>query len=214
MYNFDKSKFYLGKLCKHNHNYQESGKSLRYIEKAKGPGRCMECRKLKNDLRYSKPGLHSWKSLEEAFWFYVNQEDINKCWEWKGPYRKDMPTNKAYGRLEYKNKAYTAHRISWEIHNGDIPEGLLVCHVCDFPKCVNPHHLFLGTDEDNMRDRNMKERQARGEKHAKAKLTEPMVRYIRSLPLGFNQSELARQLNVTPGCISEVVNDKNWRHIK
>jgi len=69
------------------------------------------------------------------------------CWEWQRALHKQ-----GYGSLNYKYKPVLAHRIFWELTNGKIPFGLKVCHHCDNPKCINPDHLFLGTQKDNMQD--------------------------------------------------------------
>lgn len=69
------------------------------------------------------------------------------CWIWTGHIR----TN-GYGAMSIKSKLQYAHRISWELHNGPIPEGLFVLHKCDNPPCVNPDHLFIGTQKDNLQD--------------------------------------------------------------
>ena len=74
-------------------------------------------------------------------------EPTSGCWLWK------RAINSAgYGLIGKEGKLYTAHRISWELHNGPIPEGIQVCHKCDVKYCVNPDHLFLGTQKDNMDD--------------------------------------------------------------
>jgi len=112
-------------------------------------------------------------TTEERFWAKVNKTD--GCWVWTG--RKD---GGGYGKLKIQNKECGAHRCSWEIHHGSIPDNLYVLHTCDNPLCVNIGHLFLGTHTDNMRDciakgrakvgdnhwsRLYPERRARGEQH-------------------------------------------------
>ena len=83
------------------------------------------------------------------------------CWPWQG-----ARLNTGYGVVKHRCKQYKAHRASFLVHRGSIPEGMLVCHHCDNPSCVNPAHLFLGTPQDNMTDKVRKNRQSRGNKHA------------------------------------------------
>lgn len=74
------------------------------------------------------------------------------CHEWNGTRRN------GYGRLSYRGKIYSAHRIAWELVNGPIPDGILLCHSCDNPPCCNIEHLWLGTSKDNSRDMSSKGR--------------------------------------------------------
>ena len=86
------------------------------------------------------------ESPEVRFWRYV--EKTESCWNWVG--KGFYPGN--YGSFYFKGKTRRAHRVSWILHNGEIPKGMCVCHHCDNPKCVRPDHLFLGTYKDNIWD--------------------------------------------------------------
>lgn len=88
------------------------------------------------------------KPIEDRFWSFV-EVSKNGCWEWSG-----STDDKGYGQIS-TNKGEApikAHRLSWSIHFGEIPEHLHVCHACDNPRCVNPDHLLLGTQKANMVD--------------------------------------------------------------
>ena len=91
------------------------------------------------------------------FWDKVDKKGEDDCWEWTASTR----TN-GYGQIHFDQKMMQAHRASWIIENGKIPEGLVVCHSCDNKTCVNPNHLWIGTQGDNMADRDRKGRQGGG----------------------------------------------------
>lgn len=97
--------------------------------------------------------------FHERFWAQVNKTDT--CWLWTGR----MNPVRGYGRCYYRKRDIDTHRIAWELTYGPIPDGLVVCHRCDNPPCVNPDHLFLGTQADNVADKVAKNRQAKGETH-------------------------------------------------
>ena len=86
------------------------------------------------------------KTPEERFHEKYIKDPDTSCWIWTGC------TSNGYGRIYYKGRLDLAPRVSWKLHNGPIPEGKLVCHHCDTPPCVNPDHLFIGTQKDNMTD--------------------------------------------------------------
>jgi len=97
-------------------------------------------RKVKNQIRKKRP-------LVERFWDHVDIKSQEECWEWKSSL-----DGKKYGQFAINQKQYRSHRISWELTCGKIPNGLCVLHKCDNSKCVNPSHLFLGTQKDNIQD--------------------------------------------------------------
>jgi hypothetical protein len=112
-----------------------------------------------------------------------------------------------------RGKQLYAHRVAWELENGPISDGLHCCHHCDNPGCVNVEHIYLGTDADNMADRDAKGRQAKGSAHGNAKLTEADVRGIkRLLGQGVPGLELGRRYGVGSQLISKINTGKLWAH--
>lgn len=146
------------------------------------------------------------------FWERTDVMGEDDCWVWKGYIKKE-----GYGQVSHQGKNVLAHRVSYTISIGEIPEGLLVLHKCDNPPCVNPKHLFIGTEADNMRDRDIKGRgnQPKGEKSGTHKLTETKVKQIRDkYSTGeFTKRELGREFGVTPENIHSIVRRETWRHI-
>lgn len=134
------------------------------------------------------------------------------CWGWKGSTDKN-----GYGTVGTKVTGLTlAHRISWRIHKGPIPRGLHVLHQCDNPPCTNPDCLFLGTNLDNVNDRNAKDRQSRGEDRPQAKLTDALVLEMRQRYSDFprpSTRQMAKDYGVSPALVSYVVSNKIWRHL-
>lgn len=148
-------------------------------------------------------------SFEDRFWMHTDKKSNEECWDWKA--EKDI---KGYGIMNY-SKTTKAHRISWLIHYGDIPEGMLVCHHCDNPSCVNPNHLFLGTVKDNNLDKVSKGRQkgAQGERNHGAILNEKQVEVIRFLYSSGKYSTyfLSDVFQVSRNCISRIINNITWK---
>ena len=131
------------------------------------------------------------------------------CWEWTACRDKW-----GYGRLQFSEKMQGAHRVAYQLYVGEIPDGLCVLHHCDNPSCVRPDHLFLGTNDDNVRDRDGKGRGAIGEKNGSAKLTEEQVKTIRSKRKeGAHTIDLAKQFGVAQRTISKIVLYQKWAKI-
>ena len=150
-----------------------------------------------------------------------------RCWQWTGA---GVNSGK-YGRFNLGGKEYSPHRISFVIAGGILEDGMLACHKCDHPTCVNPAHLFSGTHSDNARDsmekgrsamgerhwlRKHPERATRGEKSGSAKLTEESVREIRIkfAVHRITKKELGLQFGVTTANIHRIVTRQTWAHIE
>lgn len=147
----------------------------------------------------------------ERFWSKVDLSKVDvefACWEWTAQTLSD-----GYGRIQWRNRALRAHRIAYLLAFGAFPIELDVCHHCDNPACVNPNHLFLGTDIDNVRDREMKGRNAppRGEKHGRCKLSDVQVADIRQRHAegGVSQRQLAREFGVHHRQIGRILRYEN-----
>jgi len=149
-------------------------------------------------------------TLEEKFWTFVNKKGINDCWNWKGNHFKQ-----GYGRMyHHSTKEGKAHRLSYMINTGEIPEGALVCHTCNNKSCVNPKHLYVGTNDDNMRDL-ANSGILKGEKNPASKLTVFEVLRIRRIyaKRGKNTYELSKQYNVSQILISQIIRGVSWKHV-
>lgn len=141
----------------------------------------------------------------DRFFRYVGRKQPDGCIQWTG-----CTDNDGYGIFDHRK----AHRVSYETFVGPIPDGLSVLHRCDNPPCLCPTHLFLGTTADNMRDKASKLRVA-GEKNPRAKLTERIVREIRTRHKigGVKQTDLAKEFGTTPSTVHCIVKGQTWRHI-
>lgn len=154
------------------------------------------------------------QSLEDRFFAKVLKSmDSDGCWNWIASKYRD-----GYGRIQFQRKSVRAHRISWQIHHGPIPDGVQVLHRCDNPLCVRPDHLFLGTHDDNMADKVAKGRQFRpeGEANGAARLSCDEVINIRKLYVGGGRTyqSLAAQFGVSSGDIRLIVTMENWNGLE
>lgn len=132
------------------------------------------------------------------------------CWGWLGPVDKN-----GYGQLPCGyQKLIKAHRVSWRIYKGDIPEKHVICHSCDNPPCTNPDHLFIGTKKDNAQDMMKKGRSTRGERNYNAKLTEEDVKNIKFLlSLGVTGTRISKDFKISESVIHGIKKGIYWRHI-
>ena len=148
------------------------------------------------------------KSIEERFWRYVKK--TKTCWLWSG-----CKNNGGYGIIgtSVRNKLIIASRLSWKIHNGEIPKGTWVLHKCDNPPCVNPKHLFIGDNKINCMDLKQKRLNLFGERHPSAKLTDKKVKEIRNLFGKITGRKIAEIYGVIPSNISNIKCGRSWKHL-
>lgn len=172
-------------------------------------------------LVLGKPGPVK-RSTEDRFWDKVDKDGpvpfhaplLGPCWVWTAS------CSHGYGQLctklgGGKQERLLAHRLSWELHRGAVPDGMFVCHHCDNPPCVNPAHLFLGTNTDNMRDASAKGRLhgsgLTGERHPSSKLTVSQVKAIRNDPRP--RSEIALAYRVHYNTVALIKRGHTWASV-
>ena len=189
---------------------------------------CLSCGKpffiWPSDLNYSK-GLfcsnqcsthHRLGSEREFFESRINKQEIWPYhWYWTG-----AKANYGYGLIRWEGNRERAHRVAWIIYKGPIPQGIMVLHNCpggDIPACVNPEHLFLGSQADNIRDMMAKGRKrnkpSKGIDNGAAKLTEADIAIIRSLEDTRDAEKLAKIFDVTPRSVHNIWERKTWCHL-
>lgn len=149
--------------------------------------------------------------------FRSNYSTGDGCWVWNG-----FTAGGGYGRFVIERRNVPAHRYSYQLHIGEIPNGLLVCHRCDVRACVNPSHLFLGTSADNSADMVSKGRarapdpktRARGEQQGCSVLTEEIVRsIIDEYAIGSTQAAIGKKYGVRQTTVSAIMRGLTWRHV-
>lgn len=153
------------------------------------------------------------KTLEQKFWEKV--EVCDGCWRW---HAAKLPSGYGIiGGSKGASKNHYAHRVSYEIHHGPIPDGMVVMHTCDNPECCNPSHLRTGTYKQNSEDMVSKGRASKGpgfvgELHPRSKLSASCVRAIRKSEEP--SSVLAKKFAVSRSCVGSIRSGKNWSHVK
>jgi predicted DNA-binding protein (UPF0251 family) len=149
----------------------------------------------------------------QSFWRKVAQTpNLGECWIWNA-----HKNRQGYGYAWNGKKVIYAHRMSWTIAKGEIPNGLWVLHKCDNPQCVNPNHLFLGDGKDNAADCVSKGRKrvSIGEEHWKAKLSKGDVFKIQSLYKTTDKTmeQIAKRFKVSLQCVQRIIHGRAWRHL-
>ncbi len=157
-----------------------------------------------NHHAIDKTGVRT--SLTRRFWERVEKTDT--CWLWLGKLN-----DAGYGRVTWNGRVTRAHRVSWILFHGEIPEGLIVLHACDTRRCVNPAHLSLGTQMDNVRDMHNKGRNVampvrKGSRHPRAKLSEEDALTIRREMVG-----LSRRFGVSMFSLYDIGSGRSWKHL-
>jgi len=150
-------------------------------------------------------------TLEERFWAKVKRGSPEECWEWQA-YKNAL----GYGSMLKQRKNWLAHRLSWLIHHGPIPEAFCVLHTCDNPPCVNPIHLWLGTKADNSEDKRRKGRTQRlfGEANGRVKLTTEKVLRLRALRAeGYSFKQLATLFEIPKSTLHHAISGRTWLHV-
>lgn len=157
--------------------------------------------------RPDNPGRPA-KPLAERFWDKVDVRGAEECWLFSAKKRAGD-----YGAVSSKGE-YLAHRVSWFLTNGPIPEGKLVLHTCDTPLCCNPSHLFLGDHQDNSDDKVVKDRHLYGERSPLAKLDDLKIAEIfRLRQTGISQQAIANRLEVSQSLVSKILLKRLWKHL-
>lgn len=145
--------------------------------------------------------------IAERFMAKVRRTD--SCWIWSA-----AKYWSGYGAFRYFNRIIPAHRASYQIHTGKIPDGFVVMHRCDNKSCVNPAHLKIGTQMENIRDKMTKGRQLRGEKHGRALLEEKDVRQIHSLRRkNMTMEKIGSIFGIGSSHVSQILSRRMWGHV-
>lgn len=159
--------------------------------------------------------------VQKRFWSKVDIKDLLSCWFWKGSLEAVRKGTYLRGRFRIggrRGRAEVASRVAWVSTHGDIPDGLFVLHKCDDPRCVNPSHLYLGTNKDNMRD--LYERgdpnRSHGEKHYHALLTDEQAREVRRLYKArkMRSVDIGKKFGISRSTVWDIGTGRRWKHLE
>lgn len=165
--------------------------------------------------RKQRPFVERLETVLTSFWSNVARKEPEHCWAWTGRVGQSNRAWQRYGQFAIYSDGRTvnfrAHRLAWLLLNGPIPEGMNVLHRCDNTNCVNPNHLFVGTQKENVEDQRTKGRLWYGQRNGRAKLTEQDVLDIRAS--AESDSELGRKYGVYATTVRDARMGKKWPHL-
>lgn len=146
---------------------------------------------------------------------HVQKNEISGCWEWTGAKRRGYGRTSFGSRKDGTRRNVSAHRLAFMVWVGEIPDGYEVCHKCDNPACINPEHLFVGTKQENMADRDKKGRNINlvGEEQVRSKLTKKDVKAARweRAYQGTSFQKLADRYGVSKKTMQNAINGVTWK---
>ena len=175
-----------------------------YLGRCRTPPR-IPCKEVASMPYYGRTPI----TAEQRFWNCVDTSTgPDSCWIWTGNIVR------RYGQISYGGKMWRAHRLSYLLHHGSIPENVLVLHNCpdgDNPLCVNPRHLWLGTNADNTQDAANKNRMAYGERSPMAKISTEDARAIFMLCGTMSQQKIADLFGINQAAVSSIHLRQTWR---
>lgn len=150
-------------------------------------------------------------TMKQRFWSKVDRRGPDECWPWRGGF-----FDSGYGQFHITKPRTSrgAHIVSWEYANGSLGNGLQVNHTCDQRFCVNPRHLYAGSQQQNMTDKVARNRQARGSGHGTAKIAEAQAREILVRANGGERgATIARAMGISRNTVYRCISRKNWKHV-
>ncbi len=149
--------------------------------------------------------------MSDAEYFYsrFTMDMRTWCWNWNGSVDKN-----GYGQIHVKKKGFKAHRYSYIFHYGDIKGGMVIRHKCDNPRCVNPKHLILGTQQDNINDCMLRGRKAAGGNHYHSKLSDEEIELLLKMwSEGYRAEDISEKLPVSGSAISAIILGKSRSYL-
>lgn len=177
----------------------------------------MDIKVMPPDYRARKQGKQT-IPIEQRLYNHIEINQETGCWEWTGTKRNGYGRLIVGSRTDGTRHSVSAHRLSYELFCGPIPDGMEVCHKCDNRCCINPDHLFVGTHQDNIDDRELKGRNVvyKGEDQVNSKLTEQDVIDARKERIN-NKTPykvLADKYGVCKKTIMNAINGVTWKHVE